>query len=226
MEIKKEIVKKLREETCTSSLMVCKQALQQFNGNYEMAAASLRARRWSTPLSGVVWSEPDEDRIDYLGLEDFRSFHQFFGDYRYRARIELKLDKDGKPDYKASNWPERISDYRERVRKEEELKASVDNWTIPTIADIIMSSVNQFIKGIKFEDQFFIYKFTKQYANASGISYYKYIVDPEPFADENRYFVTLKFPMKDYMDWNKISFDGTNYTFNNKSVSLEALKGE
>lgn len=52
--------------------------------------------------------------------------------------------------------------------KEEEVK----NWKVPTVADIIMSSVNQFINGVAFENQLFTYKFTQQYVNSSEMNYH------------------------------------------------------
>ena len=80
-----------------------------------------------------------------------------------------------------------------------------------------MSSVRQFKDDIKFRDQWFVAEFSKKYVEDSKMYVWPYK------CKQDDYFVTLRFPMKDYMEWNKIQFDGNKYTFNNKSVLLKKL---
>ena len=65
MEIKHEIVKELQSETHESPT-ICKKALKHFNGDYNRAKISIDNNRWSRPLSGVIYTEPDEDSVNHL----------------------------------------------------------------------------------------------------------------------------------------------------------------
>ena len=226
MEIRHEIVRQLAEESKSHySFTTCKKALKKFHGDFDRAKLSLMNYRWGEPLSGVVYHEPYEDEIEYVEAENFREFDKDFWTWRYMTHQEVKLDKDGKIIFDKKYWPERVADLREIERIEREKEEEVKNWKVPTIADIIMSSVNQFINGVAFENQLFTYKFTQQYVNASGMNYHQYDIVEGYHIKEDNYFIWLRFPMKEYMEWNKITFDGEYYTFNGKSVSLEALKG-
>lgn len=163
-----------------------------------------------------------EPKYEYTGKDDCDEFdYNFWHDRIISHRQEVYLTKDGKIDYKRSGWPERIFDIREREARElrciQQGKEDIKNWKVPTVADIIMSSVNQFLAGVKFRDQYFTYKFPQEYVLNSGMAYRSYI------HKEDKDFVWLKFPMKEYMEWNKIGFDDSYYTFNGKSVLLKDL---
>lgn len=214
MEIKHEIVKQLHQDT-GHGMMVCKQVFINNGYDYNKAKDYLLRHRYSRPLSGCVYTGPDEH--DY----DFEAFDYDFWHMKFSKREEVYLTADGTIDYKKSRWPERISDIREReareLRRIQQAKEDIKNWKVPTAADIIMSSVNQFLAGVKFRDQYFTYKFPQEYVLNSGKAYRSYI------HKEDKEFVWLKFPMKEYMEWNKIGFDDSYYTFNGKSVLLKDL---
>lgn len=222
MEIKKEIVQQLHKET-GDGMIVCKAALRHFDGDFARAKRSLEKHQWQRPLCGVVCVDDDIDidRVRYTGGDDFDQFDFDFWHNKFFKREEVYLKADGTIDYDKSNWPKRIADIREReareLRRVQQVKEDIKNWTVPTVADIIMSSVNQFLAGVKFRDQYFTYKFPQEYVLNSGKAYRSYI------HKEDKDFVWLKFPMKEYMDWNKIGFDDSYYTFNGKSVLLKDL---
>ena len=219
MEIKHEIVRQLHNET-GDGMIICKQALQHFDGDYARAKRSLEKHQWHAPLCGVVCV--GEPKYEYTGKDDWEEFdYNFWHNRIVSHRQEVYLTKDGKIDYKRSGWPERISEIREREERDKIHAANVAKeiaeFKIPTVADIIMSSVNQFLAGVKFRDQYFTYKFPQEYVLNSGMAYRSYI------HKEDKDFVWLKFPMKEYMEWNKIGFDDSYYTFNGKSVLLKDL---
>ena len=217
MEIKHEIVKELQSETHEGPT-ICKKALKHFNGDYNRAKISIDNHRWSTPLSGVVYHEPDEDEVNYIDVENFREFDRDFWSWRYARKIDVKIDRDGKIDYLASGWPRPISEIRELEEFVKQRKEAAEHWTPQiTVSDIIMSSVNQFIAGIKFKDQWFVAEFSRKYIQDSGMHVWQYATKYDD------YFITLRFPMDQYMEWNKIGFDGNNYIFNGKTVSLKKL---
>ena len=222
MEIKHEIVNQLRNEANTGyGIVVAGKALKRFNGDYERAKVSLKNHRWSTPLSGVVYHEPDEDDVDYIDVENFKEFDQDFKAWRYARHIEVKLKDDGTIDYDGSGWPRPISETRELEEFIKQRKEAAEHWTPQiTVSDIIMSSVNQFNAGIKFRDQWFVAEFSRKYIQDSGMHVWQYA------SKYDDYFITLRFPMDQYMEWNKIVFDGNNYIFNGKSVSLKKLMGK
>lgn len=174
MEIKHEIVRQLAKESDSHySFMTCKKALKKFNGDFDRAKLSLMNHHWGEPLSGVVYHEPYEEDIQYFESENFKEFDKDFWVWRYMTHQEVKLDKDGKIIFDEKYWPKRIADLREieRIEREKE-EEEVKNWKVPTVADIIMSSVNQFINGVAFENQLFTYKFTQQYVNSSEMNYH------------------------------------------------------
>ena len=94
MEIKHEIVKALQDET-HAEMNLCKKALKYFKGDYNLAKTSIERHRWSMPLSGVVYHEPNEEDIEFIDKIRFKEFDDFFWDLRYSRRIEVKLNKDG-----------------------------------------------------------------------------------------------------------------------------------
>ena len=173
MEIKHEIVSQLRNEANTGyGIVVAGKALKKFNGDFDRAKLSLMNQHWEEPLSGVVYHEPYEEDIQYFEGENFKEFDKDFWAWRYMTHQEVKLDKDGKIIFDEKYWPKRIADLREIERIEREKEEEVKNWKVPTVADIIMSSVNQFINGVAFENQLFTYKFTQQYVNSSEMNYH------------------------------------------------------
>ena len=222
MEIKKEIVQQLHKET-GDGMLVCKAALRHFDGDFARAKRSLEKHQWQRPLCGVVCldSDIDIDRIRYTGGDDFDQFDFDFWHNKFFKREEVYLKADGTIDYDKSDWPKRIADIREAEAIEAERRRLIDEeiaaWKIPTVADIIMSSVKQFKDKVKFRDQYFTYKFTKKYLEEAGMAYSSY------YHKGDKDFSWLKFPMEDYMKWNKIDFDGSKYTFNGKSVLLKEL---
>ena len=70
---------------------------------------------------------------------------------------------DGTIDYDGSGWPRPISEIRELEEFVKQRKEAAEHWTPQiTVSDIIMSSVNQFIAGIKFKDQWFVAEFSRK----------------------------------------------------------------
>lgn len=218
MEIKHEIVRQLHNET-GNGMIACKQALQHFDGDYARAKRSLEKHQWHAPLCGVVCV--GEPKYEYTGKDDWDEFDYNFWHDKFFKREEVYLKADGTIDYDKSSWPKRIADIREAEAIEAERRRVIDEeiaaWKIPTVADIIMSSVKQFKDKVKFRDQYFTYKFTKKYLEEAGMQYSSY------YHKGDRDFSWLKFPMEDYMKWNKIDFDGSKYMFNGKSVLLKEL---
>lgn len=220
MEIKHEIVKELQSETHEGPT-ICKKALKHFNGDYNRAKISIDNHRWSIPLSGVVYHEPDEDDVNYIDVESFKEFDRDFKDWRYARHIEVKLKDDGTIDYNGSGWSRPISEIRELEEYRKQRKEAAERWEPQiTVSDIIISSVRQFKEGIKFKDQWFVAEFSKKYIKDSKMNVWQYIDKTDEF------FTILRFPMAEYMNWNKIGFDGNNYIFNGKTVSLKKLMGK
>ena len=235
IKIEHKIVKQYQEDTHNSEHHA-EQLLCQFHGNAAMAKASEDCNRWARPLAGIVYvPHYDDDRDwEYHAPDTFESFDKFFWKYKYYAHQEVHLTKDGKLDCREPYWDESISVTREReeriAARKRAKEAEVAAWKPPTVADIINSSVDQFIANIKFRDQVFKYKFSQSWLAANcqqlNANYHIYAVRKGFAVDEDEYFINLQFPMGDYMKLNNIDFDGNRYTFNGKSVLLKDLIGD
>ena len=235
MKIEHKIVEQYASET-RNTMHHANQILEEFGGNVAMAKASERGKRWSRPLAGVVYIPGYDDDEDwtYRELDDAQTFEKFFWDYKYFAKQEVHINKDGKLCGLTDYWGEDVRITREReeqrARYKAEMEAKVKAWKPPTVADIINSSVDQFVEGKALTDQYFVYEFSQSWISANcqqmNTNYHQFAVREGYHIKENEYFIKLRFPMREYLEWNKIEFDGSKYTFNGKSVLLKDLMGE
>ena len=131
-----------------------------------------------------------------------------YSDYVKSSNIEIFLRSDGKPIL--SNRTEIARDrgpgFEEKEKeREEEYNKSL---TLPTIADIITQSINQFEKGIPLKEQQFSWIFPKEFC-----------------IYRNGHQMTNKklefFDMKEYMEANKVQYDGSQYIFNGKTLKYK-----
>lgn len=152
--------------------------------------------------------ETDISHEDFINRINAINAVRNYGDYVKNSNIEIFLSSDGKPIL--SNRTEIARDrgpgFEEKEKeREQEYNKSL---TLPTIADIITQSINQFEKGIPLKEQKFSWIFPKEYC-----------------IYRNGHQMTNKaleyFDMKEYMEANKIQYDGSQYIFNGKSLKYK-----
>lgn len=131
-----------------------------------------------------------------------------YGDYVKNNNIEIFLRSDGKPilSSRTEIAKDRGPGFEEKQKeREEEYNKSLK---LPTIADIITQSINQFENGIPLKEQKFSWIFPKEYC-----------------IYRNGHQMTNKAPeyfdMKEYMEANKIQYDGSQYIFNGKTIKYK-----
>lgn len=160
-------------------------------------------------------SETGISHEDFINRINAINAVKSYSDYVKSSNIEIFLRSDGKPilspctEIAKDRGPgfeekqkEREQEYRER---EQEYDKSL---TLPTIADIIAQSINQFEKGIPLKEQQFSWIFPKKYCTY-----------------RNGHQMTNKAPeyfdMKEYMEANKVQYDGSQYIFNGKTIKYK-----
>lgn len=132
-----------------------------------------------------------------------------YGDYVLNNNIEIFLRSDGKPilSPRTEIARDRGPGFEEKEKeREQEYNKSLK---LPTIADIITQSINQFENGIPLKEQKFSWIF------------------PEEFCIyRNGHQMTNKklefFDMKEYMTVNKVQYDGSQYIFNGKTIKYKS----
>lgn len=131
-----------------------------------------------------------------------------YGDYVKNSNIEIFLSSNGKPILSPHTdiAKDRGPGFEEKEKeREQEYDKSLK---LPTIADIITQSINQFEKGIPLKEQQFSWIFPKKYCTY-----------------RNGHQMTNKklefFDMKEYMAANKVQYDGSQYIFNGKTIKYK-----
>lgn len=131
-----------------------------------------------------------------------------YSDYVLNSNIEIFLRSDGKPIL--SNRTEIARDRGPGFEeKEKEREQEYDkSLKLPTIADIITQSINQFENGIPLKEQKFSWIFPKEFC------IYR---DGHQMTNKKLEF----FDMKEYMTANKVQYDGSQYIFNGKTLKYK-----
>ena len=159
------------------------------------------------PLSGkVMCSDDDDDIVDRCfergRLWRWREFDGRFWAERYRRKIELKLDADGKPIYDEDAWGMSIETQKE-----------IDAWKYPTPIEIIEVVAFLCLRNIPYEQQHYADRFpwravcnwgddTGRYRECRSKYEYK----------EERHWCWLRIPMPEMLSMNGIQFDGKTFT--------------
>lgn len=157
-------------------------------------------------LCGVVYCGDDDEyeyeRTSRQALWQWRRFHSRFWAERYRRKIELKLDADGKPIYDEDAWGMSIETQKE-----------IDAWQYPTPEEIIDVVAFLVLKNIPFEQQYYADKFPWRAVNnwGEGTGRYRECRCRYEYKEE-RHWCWLRIPMNEMLTMNGIQFDGQTFT--------------
>lgn len=168
----------------------------------------------NSALCGVVYCGDDDEyeyeRTSRQALWQWRRFHSRFWAERYRRKIELKLDADGKPIYDEDAWGMSIETQKE-----------IDEWKYPTPEDIIEVVAFLCLRQIDYKNQYYADKFPWRAVNNWGDDTGRYRECRYKYEyKEERHWCWLRIPMNEMLTMNGVQFDGKTFTVGAKKYDL------